>query len=318
MNKILITGAAGFVGSALSENYLKRGLSVYGVDNFCSGQAEHIERLLKIYPQLFHFSDFDVTKSWSQLSLPSVDLAFHLASPASVPVYQRMNLETMWVNSIGLKNAIEFCDTSQARLVFASTSEVYGTPARSPQSETDWGQVNSYGPRSCYDEGKRFGEALIYNSNKRNGTQHGLVRIFNTFGPGMKPDDGRVVSQFIGQALRQEDLTVYGSGLQTRSLCFISDLVRGLASYAESGLVEPINLGNDQECSILDLAKLIIDLTGSKSKIIFSRLPEDDPPQRCPNLMRAKNLLAFKNEFSLPAGLKIMIEKMRVGMISTV
>lgn len=207
---------------------------------------------------------------------------FHFASPASPPHYQRIPLETLWVNSVGLKNSLQFADQFKARLTFASTSEVYGSPSVSPQPESYWGNVNSFGARSCYDEGKRFGEALIFSHNQVHNTQHGLVRIFNTYGPRMNPDDGRVIINFLVQALKGEDLSIYGAGQQTRSFCFVSDLIQGILKYSQTKLTEPVNLGNDQEFTILELATTIQLMFAEKNlKLNFHKLPADDPQQRC-------------------------------------
>jgi nucleoside-diphosphate-sugar epimerase len=235
---------------------------------------------------------------------------FHFASPASPPHYQRLGLETMWVNSVGLSLAMTFADQVGARVIFSSTSEIYGDPEISPQPETYWGNVNTLGPRSCYDESKRFGESLIYTYNLKNKTQHGLVRIFNTYGPRMNPNDGRVIINFLVQAMKGEALTVYGSGQQTRSFCYVDDLIEGIMKYAESPLTEPVNIGNDHEFTILEAAETVKKIFSDKKlKIEFQALPKDDPKQRKPDLSKAKKLLApWSPKVSLAEGLRHVIK----------
>jgi nucleoside-diphosphate-sugar epimerase len=298
MKSVIITGAAGFLGSHLGEHYLKAGYNVYGIDNFYTGSRINIEYLQKLSLSLnntsaqFHFIEKDVTQDWIDLpSIQGLEFVLHFASPASPPHYQKLALETLWVNTTGLNNAILFADKHKARLVFASTSEVYGDPEFSPQSESYWGNVNSFGERSCYDEAKRFGEALIFSHNKKYNTQHGLVRIFNTYGPRMNPNDGRVVINLILQALKNSELTIYGDGLQTRSFCYVSDLVNGISKYAASNICVPVNLGNDTEFTMLELAKVILEVVPSSSKLTFKDLPSDDPKRRRPDLTLAKSAL---------------------------
>lgn len=312
MRTILITGAAGFIGAQLSEFYLTQGFQVVGLDNFSTSDETKITYLLKNYPEQFQFHHFDITRPWDEIDLHEpVDSVFHLASPASVPAYQRLSIETMWANSVGLSHALTYADRFRAKLIFSSTSEIYGTPLTTPQKESDWGNVNTFGERSCYDEAKRFGEALIYSWNKKNQTQHGIVRIFNTYGPGMQNDDGRAIIQFVKQALDGADITIYGDGTQTRSFCYITDLIRGLNTYVHSDLNIPVNLGNDHESTILEIAELVKNLTESKSKIVFRNLPSDDPPQRRPDLQLAKTLLNYEPEVLLNEGLTRLIEHLR-------
>jgi nucleoside-diphosphate-sugar epimerase len=310
VKSVLVTGAAGFIGSHLCEYYLRHGYQVVGLDNYLTGSLDNIEYLQQHYKSDFFFIELDVSKPWPYIEnfhIQNLKYVFHFASAASVKNYQKYALETMWVNSTGLSNAIRFADDHKARLIFASTSEVYGTPLSSPQKESDWGNVNSFGARSCYDESKRFGEALIYTSNKAHDTSHGVLRIFNTYGPRMNPDDDRVVNSFISLAKATQDLVVYGNGKQTRSFCFIDDLINGISLYANSELNQPVNLGNDSEISILELAELVIKMTESHSKIVFKPLPKDDPPQRRPDLSIARTLLGYAPSVSLSDGLKKFI-----------
>lgn len=307
MKSVVITGAAGFLGSHLSEYYLKQGYHVVGLDNLCTGSQSNVDLLLKLSPQ-FEFHELDACTAadeWPKAE--NVEFVFHFASPASPPLYQKLNIETLWVNTKGLESALKYADKHHARVIFASTSEVYGDPSVSPQPETYWGNVNSFGVRSCYDEAKRFGEALIFSHNERHKTSHGLVRIFNTYGPRMNPNDGRVVINFILQALRNEPLTVYGDGLQTRSFCYVTDLVEGISRYAQSMLTIPVNLGNQNEFTILELAEKVLQVTNSTSKIIYHPLPGDDPKQRRPDTSRAREKLNhWKPQVELLEGLTHM------------
>lgn len=310
MKAVLVTGAAGFIGSHLCEYYLRQGYQVVGMDNYLTGRVDNIEHLQQHYKSDFFFVELDVSKPWPYIEnfhIQNLKYVFHFASPASVKNYQKYPLETMWVNSTGLSHAIKFADEHKARLIFASTSEIYGTPLSSPQKESDWGNVNSFGARSCYDEAKRFGESLIYTSNKFNNTSHGVVRIFNTYGPRMNAEDDRVVNSFVNLAAQAQDLMVFGDGKQTRSFCYIDDLINGITKYAGSELTQPVNLGNDSEITILELAELVITITGSKSKIVFNSLPEDDPPQRRPDLSLAHSQLGYAPSVSLTDGLKRFI-----------
>lgn len=308
MRSVLVTGSAGFIGSHLCEFYLKKGYRVYGLDNYITGSEKNTSDLISAYPEYFHFTRHDVTQPWPQLPLKNLQYVFHLASPAAVKMYQKYPLETMQANSVGLQNALSLADRNAGRLIFASTSEIYGSPLSTPQKESDWGHVNPFGERSCYDEGKRFGEALIFSHNKVHQTEHGLVRIFNTYGPRMHTDDDRVVNTFLKQALMNTDLVIYGNGKQTRSFCYIDDLINGLNLYAESHLKEPVNLGNDEETTIYQLAELVLHTTESKSKIRYEPLPANDPPQRRPDLTHAREKLKFRPAYSLHTGLKKMIK----------
>jgi nucleoside-diphosphate-sugar epimerase len=317
MNRVLITGCAGFIGLHLAEHYLRQGLNVVGIDNFLTGSKAHIQYLKENY-SLFSFYEQDICVKWGFLSPGSFDLVFHLASPASVKSFQKYPLETLRANSVGLENALYFslqsANNQPTRVIFASTSEIYGSPQMSPQSESYWGFVNPHGPRSCYDEAKRYGEALIYSFNRQFATTHGIVRIFNTYGPGMSAEDDRVVNAFIRNSLINKALQIFGSGNQTRSFCYIDDLIRGLDLYARSGLSEPINIGNATEHSVLQLAQEIISLTGSTSAIRHEPLPTDDPPQRRPDLSRARELLGYESTVPLDVGLKKTIDSLSASL----
>jgi len=307
--KALVTGAAGFLGFHLCSRLLKEGYAVFGVDDICTGLNSNAEELKK---KGVEFIKSDVSNDWDQwtTSLPSsFDLVFHFASPASPPLYQKMQLKTLAVNSLGLYRALEFATAHKARLVFASTSEVYGSPQVSPQPESYWGNTNSFGARSCYDEAKRFGEALIYSYNQEKNTRHGLVRIFNTYGPNMNPNDGRVIINFLVQLKEGKPLTIHGDGKQTRSFCYVDDLIEGIYRYAlKTDLAYPINLGNDKEFTILALAQEIQKLSAKKIEIEFTDRPVDDPPLRNPDLSLAKGVLEWSPKVPLSEGLKKLLE----------
>jgi len=316
IKNVLITGGGGFLGSHLAEYFLKQNQRIICVDNFCTGWRPNKSYLESIGQKNLFFVEADVTQEWdnwiSQVPpniLTDVTHVFHLASAASPCHYQRLPLETMWANSRGLQFAIEQADRLGAKVVFASTSEIYGDPHTSPQKESDWGNVNSFGPRACYDESKRFGEALIYSSNQKNKSRHGLVRIFNTYGPRMHHEDGRVIVNFMKQVIAKKDLTIYGSGRQTRSFCYVSDLIEGLVQYARKDLDFPVNLGNDQEISILELVDLLRKKIFIDQKISIVHQPPvtDEPVQRCPDLALArKHLAPWTPKVSLQDGLLLM------------
>lgn len=317
MTTALITGGLGFIGSHLSEKLLKEGAEVLVVDNLCTGSPGNADVLraaagtsgkLKIL-------NADVSQPWNTWLKKEHTFAkpfthiFHFASPASPPLYQKLALETMLVNSMGLLEGIQFANAQKARLIFASTSEIYGDPAVHPQPETYLGNVNTVGPRSCYDEAKRFGEALVHTLNIKNQSAHGIVRIFNTYGPRMNPRDGRVVINFLCQALRGDPLTVYGQGQQTRSFCYVDDLADGILAFARSKELGPINLGNDREFTILELAETVQQLFPQKKlRLEFADLPVDDPKQRRPDLKLARSLLRWDAKVPLKEGLRRMAE----------
>lgn len=311
MKSVIVTGAAGFIGVHLCERWLKKGYKVVGIDNLSTGSRFNSEYLTKNFEN-FYFFEVDACENWNlhlqslgTTFFQSLETVFHFASPASPIYFDKMALEIMKVNSVGLENAISFADRFGARVIFASTSEVYGDPAISPQPESYWGYTNSFGPRSCYDEGKRFGEALIYSSNKIRKTRHGLVRIFNTYGPRMNWQDGRVVINFLHQAINGQPLTIYGNGGQTRSFCYIDDLVDGILAYTEKQLTFPLNIGNHDEFRVIDLAHMVQRLLKDhKVHFVFRDLPQEDPKQRCPDLTQTlKWLPGWRPKTSLEEGL---------------
>jgi len=300
MARALVTGGAGFVGSWLCERLLDDGAEVWCVDSFMTGSPEKVAHLM---PRAgFHLVEADVS-----LGVPDpgpLDVVFHLACPASPVHYLRLPLETLRVASDGTVHAIELARRHEARFVLASTSEVYGDPLVHPQREDYWGHVNPIGPRSVYDEGKRFAEATAMAYRRTHGVDVGIARIFNTFGPRMSLDDGRVVPAFLRAALTDEPLPVAGDGSQTRSLCWVEDTVDGLVRLAASDDAGPVNLGNDGETTMLELARTVIELTGSRSTIDNVPLPEDDPKVRRPDLQRARELLGWEPRMSVEEGLK--------------
>ncbi|HKG93422.1 MAG TPA: UDP-glucuronic acid decarboxylase family protein [Gemmatimonadaceae bacterium] len=292
--RVLITGAAGFLGSHLSDRFLKDGHSVVGVDNFVTGHPENLAHL-RGEPR-FSFEECDVSDGLPR-GVGKVDGVLHFASPASPPDYQRVQIATMRVNSNGTINCLELARASRARFFVASTSEVYGDPLMHPQQESYWGNVNPVGPRSMYDEAKRFAEAVTMAYHREHGVDTRIVRIFNTYGPRMRPRDGRVVSNFIVQALNGEPLTVYGDGTQTRSFCYVDDEIEGLFRlfmYDGEGKHEPCNVGNPGEYTMLELAEIVKEVTGSASPIVHRPLPADDPKQRRPDISRARRLFQWE------------------------
>jgi dTDP-glucose 4,6-dehydratase len=300
----VVTGGAGFLGSHLSDRLLAEGHRVIAIDNLVTGNMDNIAHL-NGNPQ-FQFIRHDVTQF---IDLPGpVNNIFHFASPASPIDYLQLPIQTLKVGSLGTHNALGLAKAKGARFLLASTSECYGDPLEHPQSESYWGNVNPIGPRGVYDEAKRFAEAMTMAYHRYHKVDTHIVRIFNTYGPRMRLKDGRVVPAFVGQALRGESLTVFGEGQQTRSFCYCSDLIDGIYRLSQCDFHEPVNIGNPTEFTILDFAKLIIKLIGSKSKIIHEPLPVDDPKQRRPNISRAKELLGWEPKVDLETGLRKAIE----------
>ena len=301
--KALVTGGAGFLGSHLCDLLLSKGYEVLCVDNLITGNARNIEH---IKSDRFSYIKHDVTKP---LYLEEkIDFLFHLASPASPIDYLELPIQTLKAGALGTHNMLGLSKDQDARFVLASTSEVYGDPLENPQSEEYWGNVNPIGPRGVYDEAKRFAEAITMAYHRYHKVDTRIVRIFNTYGPRMRLNDGRVVPNFIGQALRGDDLTVYGDGSQTRSFCYVSDEVEGIYRLMMSDYVLPVNIGNTEEHTILEFAKIIINITGSKSKIVYEDLPVDDPKQRRPDITKAKEILKWEPKVSLKEGLKETIK----------
>ncbi|MEU8520340.1 UDP-glucuronic acid decarboxylase family protein [Streptomyces sp. NBC_01216] len=298
--RVAVTGGSGFLGSHLCEALLRRGDSVVCLDNFSTGDPRNIEHL--IYHPAFECVRVDVSVA-VEVSGP-LDAIAHLASPASPPDYLRQPLETLAVGSRGTENALRLALDKRARFLLASTSEIYGDPLVHPQDEDYWGNVNSVGPRSVYDEAKRFAEAISFAYRRTHGVDVGIARIFNTYGPRMRPHDGRVVSSFITQALTGEPLTIYGDGKQTRSFCYVDDLVRGLVALLDSAEPGPFNLGNPVERTVTELAESVLELTGSSSEIHYHPLPVDDPCRRRPVITRAQSALGWTPEVDIEDGLR--------------
>jgi len=295
----VVTGAAGFLGSHLTDLLLARGHRVIGIDNLITGSVENIAHLAG-HPG-FRFIEQDVTE-FLFLSEP-VDYVWHFASPASPVDYREFPIQTLKVGSLGTHKALGLAKYKGARFLLASTSEVYGDPLVHPQPETYWGNVNPIGPRGCYDEAKRFAEALTMAYHREHGVQTRIARIFNTYGPRMRLDDGRVVPAFISQALRHKPLTVFGDGGQTRSFCYVSDLIEGIYRLMMSRETLPVNLGNPAELTALEFARAILRATGSRSRLVFKPLPQDDPKQRRPDIRKARRLLDWSPKVTLAEGL---------------
>jgi dTDP-glucose 4,6-dehydratase len=304
--RVVITGAAGFIGSHLAETLLDRGYSVIGIDNLLTGDTANISHLRN---RDFEFIKHDVT-NYIYIEGP-VDFVLHWASPASPIDYLELPIPTLKVGALGTHKALGLAKAKKARFVIASTSEVYGDPLEHPQKETYWGNVNPIGPRGVYDEAKRFAEAITVAYHRYHGLDAKIVRIFNTYGPRMRVRDGRAVPEFISQCLRNEDVTVFGDGKQTRSFCYISDLVDGIIRLMLSDLNEPVNIGNPAEMTIEEIAKVIIEMTGSKSKIVYRPLPTDDPKVRKPDITKARTLLGWEPKVPLREGLTKTIEYFR-------
>ncbi len=304
MERVLITGAAGFLGSHLCDRFLKEGMAVVAMDNLITGDLKNIEHL---FPnEHFEFHHHDVSK-FVHVS-GNVDYVLHFASPASPIDYLKIPIQTLKVGSLGIHNCLGLAKAKKARLLIASTSEIYGDPVVHPQTEDYWGNVNPVGPRGVYDEAKRFQEAITMAYHTYHGLETRIARIFNTYGPRMRLNDGRVLPAFIGQALRGEDLTVFGDGSQTRSFCFVDDLVEGIFRLLMSDHAEPVNLGNPSEITIGEFAEEIIKLTGTTQKVIYKDLPIDDPKQRRPDISKAKSILNWEPKVDRSEGLKITYE----------
>ena len=297
MKRILVTGGAGFIGSNLCARLLDEGEDIICLDNFFTGSKDNIRKF--IGNNRFELVRHDITKEY----FAEVDQIYNLACPASPPHYQYNAIKTIKTSVLGIINMLGLAKRCKATILQASTSEVYGDPKIHPQTEDYWGNVNPIGIRSCYDEGKRCAETLMMDYHRQNNVDTKIVRIFNSYGPNMAQNDGRVVSNFILQALKNEDITIYGDGSQTRSFCYVDDLIEGLIRMMDSKLVGPVNLGNPSERTILDFAKLIIKLTHSKSQIIYKPLPSDDPTQRQPDISLAKKELDWEPKIDIEEGL---------------
>ncbi|WP_231427737.1 MULTISPECIES: UDP-glucuronic acid decarboxylase family protein [Pedobacter] len=302
--RILITGAAGFLGSHLCDRFVKEGFHVIGMDNLITGDMANIEHLFKL--ENFEFYNHDVSKF---VHIPgNLDYILHFASPASPIDYLKIPIQTLKVGSLGTHNLLGLARNKNARMLIASTSEVYGDPNVNPQPEEYWGNVNPVGPRGVYDEAKRFQEAITMAYHTFHGVETRIVRIFNTYGPRMRLNDGRVLPAFIGQALRGEDLTVFGDGSQTRSFCYVDDLIEGIYRLLMSDYAQPVNIGNPDEITIKQFCEEIIKLTGTSQRIVYKELPQDDPKQRRPDITKAREILGWEPKVGRAEGLKITYE----------
>jgi dTDP-glucose 4,6-dehydratase len=301
--RILVTGAAGFLGSHLTDRLLADGHSVLGIDNLSTGSIENLAHLS--HESRFCFEERDICHAFDS---GPVDFVFNLASPASPPEYLRLAIETLRVGSAGVENTLEIAAKYQAGFLQASTSECYGDPLEHPQTEEYWGHVNPVGPRSVYDESKRYAEALTMAYHRSRGVNTHLARIFNTYGPRLHPSDGRVISNFMMQALRGQAISIYGDGNQTRSFCYVDDLIEGMVRLSQSEEHLPVNIGNPVEFTILECAQAVLEVTESKSELRFEALPEDDPTRRCPDISKARTLLGWEPEITLRQGLQRSLE----------
>ena len=298
--RVLVTGGAGFIGSHLCERLIADGHEILCVDNLITGTQDNLTSL-RTQPR-FAFLQHDISKPLETTG--TLDYVLNFASPASPPDYLKYPIQTLKVGSLGTLNSLGVAKNKGAKFLLASTSEVYGDPQRHPQSESYWGHVNPVRPRGVYDEAKRFAEALTMAYRREHGVETRIVRIFNTYGPRMRLNDGRAMPNFLTQALKHESLTVYGDGSQTRSFCFVDDLIEGLVCLMRADYGEPVNLGNPEECTVLELAQRILELTKSPSRIEFRPLPQDDPKQRCPDIVLARRLLGWAPTLSLAEGLR--------------
>ncbi len=307
----LVTGAAGFLGSHLTDRLLGEGYLVIGVDNLSTGDSANLAHLAN--DSRFQFEERDICASFDP---GRVDDVFNLASPASPPEYLRLGIETLRVGSLGVENTLQIAAKYGAGFLQASTSECYGDPLEHPQKETYWGNVNPVGPRSVYDESKRFGEAMVMAYHRSRGVNTRMVRIFNTYGPRLHPGDGRVISNFMMQALRGERLTIYGDGSQTRSFCYVDDLIEGIVRLSRSHEHLPVNLGNPEEYTILECANAVLEVTGSKSELTHVELPVDDPTRRRPDITKARALLGWEPRVGLREGLSRSLDFFRSKLTS--
>ncbi len=307
MPRVLITGAAGFLGSHLSDRFIREGYRVVGMDNLITGDLRNIAHLMKL--EEFEFYHHDVSK-FVHVAGP-IDEILHFASPASPIDYLKIPIQTLKVGSLGTHNLLGLAREKKARILVASTSEIYGDPLVHPQTESYWGNVNPVGPRGVYDEAKRFQEAITMAYHTYHGLETRIVRIFNTYGPRMRLNDGRALPAFIGQALRGEDITVFGDGSQTRSFCYVDDLVEGIFRLLKSDYAGPVNIGNPVEITIRDFAEEIIRITGTSQKIVYKPLPADDPKQRKPDISLAKKLLQWEPKVDRADGLRITYDYFR-------
>ena len=312
-SRALVTGGAGFLGSHLCDALLAEGYSVVAVDNLLTGRMSNIEHLRR--EGNFEFLQLDINRPFE---CGEVNYVFHFASPASPVDYTIHGIETLKVGSLGTMHALDIAQKYRAKYLFASTSECYGDPLEHPQKETYWGNVNTIGPRSVYDEAKRFSEALTMAYHRYHAVDTRLVRIFNTYGPRMQLNDGRVIPNFMKQALRGEDLTVYGNGKQTRSFCYVTDEIDGFLRLSKTDEHFPVNIGNPNEFTVLECAKRVIAVTGSNSKIRFEKLPQDDPKQRRPDITKARKLLGWEPKVKLDDGLRMSLEYFRVAVAAEV